>query len=194
MAKRRTIKKTRTTYPSCANKKLLTKKEIALQKTEFPHNSRSIPAITFPSFSSIMLSSINNGLTSLKATMQNITAIFIKTFFSFSISKPYLALFFTTVTIVYFLLITMQVRSSLQKLYHEAQMKQMQANQLKNEARKWQQATIIYPNYRDAYLQLTLLYYQLGDMKQAKQNAEKVFELDPNYQANDVLKMIMERK
>ncbi len=51
-----------------------------------------------------------------------------------------------------------------------------------NEVVYWQKQIELYPEYRDAYLYLSILSYQLGDIKQARLNFDKAIEIDPNYE------------
>lgn len=51
---------------------------------------------------------------------------------------------------------------------------------LVSEKRYWQMVIAKYPQYRDAYLKLATIAYQVGEKEQAKMYIEKVFALDPN--------------
>lgn len=44
----------------------------------------------------------------------------------------------------------------------------------------WKQVLLKKPNYRDAYLELAILYYQIKDDQKSKQMWQKAFNLDPN--------------
>jgi len=47
---------------------------------------------------------------------------------------------------------------------------------------KWQQILADYPDYRDGWLKLTILYLQLGKDDQATQALKNALELNPNYE------------
>lgn len=60
---------------------------------------------------------------------------------------------------------------------------------LKNERAKvqsdisfWKNVVVQKPDYRDAYLELAILEYKLGDKEQAKFYLDKSLILDPNFQ------------
>ncbi len=46
----------------------------------------------------------------------------------------------------------------------------------------WEKLIAFSPTYRDGYLQLAVIYYQLGDADKAHEYISKVYELDPNYE------------
>jgi tetratricopeptide (TPR) repeat protein len=46
----------------------------------------------------------------------------------------------------------------------------------------WEKIIISSPTYRDGYLQLAIIYYQLGNADEASKYLSKVYELDPNYE------------
>ena len=52
---------------------------------------------------------------------------------------------------------------------------------LKNEYTRWQVIAAAKPDYRDAYLRLATLAYQLGNLDASKQWIHRALELDPNY-------------
>lgn len=54
--------------------------------------------------------------------------------------------------------------------------------ELINRINYWKKVVIDYPNYRDGYMQLAILTYQIGNMVASINYVEKVLELDPNYQ------------
>lgn len=53
---------------------------------------------------------------------------------------------------------------------------------IKAEIGYWEKETITKPDYRDAYLQLAVRYFQLYRTDLAKQNLQKAFSLDPNFE------------
>lgn len=46
----------------------------------------------------------------------------------------------------------------------------------------WENRASQYSGYRDAYFTLAVLYYQLHKREKAKENLEKVFQIDPNFE------------
>lgn len=57
----------------------------------------------------------------------------------------------------------------------------------------WEGVVRKYPDYKDAYFQLAILAYQLGEKEEAKQAITKVLELDPNDSTGRELARKMER-
>ena len=57
----------------------------------------------------------------------------------------------------------------------------------------WEKIVEEKPNYRDAYLQLTDLYYRLCENEKAKDYLEKAIELDPNFEAAQELKTLISK-
>ncbi|HSW88838.1 MAG TPA: hypothetical protein VLG12_06775 [Candidatus Saccharimonadales bacterium] len=53
---------------------------------------------------------------------------------------------------------------------------------IKQEITYWQESARKYPGYRDAYFQLALLEYQLGDAQSSQSYLNKVESIDPNFQ------------
>lgn len=58
----------------------------------------------------------------------------------------------------------------------------------------WQKVVEKYKDYRDGYFQLSILEYQLGEMKKARIYLEKVFRLDPNFAKGRELEKILASK
>lgn len=57
-----------------------------------------------------------------------------------------------------------------------------------NEISWWEGVAMQYQGYRDVYLQIATLQYQLGDRRGADESLGKVLELDPNSQDALVLR------
>lgn len=55
----------------------------------------------------------------------------------------------------------------------------------------WQGIANKYKGYRDAYFQLAVLEYKIGDMEKSKQYLKKVFELDPNFEVGIRLEKVL---
>lgn len=63
--------------------------------------------------------------------------------------------------------------------------------QVLKEIRYWEEITGKYIGYRDAYLQLAVLQYQLGEFDRARYFAQKGFAIDPNSQeVGDMLRLL----
>lgn len=59
---------------------------------------------------------------------------------------------------------------------------QRKKEQLQQEASFWESQLKDKPDFRDAYVKLAAIYYQLRDLGKAKENLEKAREVDPNYE------------
>lgn len=70
---------------------------------------------------------------------------------------------------------------SRQRILGAATQKQKQVRQLKQEIESWQKIASASPTYRDAYIQLAIGYWQLAATNEARQNLQRVLELDPNW-------------
>lgn len=55
----------------------------------------------------------------------------------------------------------------------------------------WEKIISAKPNYRDGYLQLAVLYYQVFENEKAKENLEKALELDPNFKPAKEMEKIL---
>ena len=62
---------------------------------------------------------------------------------------------------------------------------------IKNEISFWEKVVFDKPNYRDGYLQLTLLHYQIYEIDQAKEYLQKAKEIDPNFETVKKLEQII---
>lgn len=58
---------------------------------------------------------------------------------------------------------------------------------LVSELSYWQQVAKEYNGYRDVYLRIANLQFQLGKVDEAKKSLEKVLSLDPNFKEANVL-------
>ena len=56
---------------------------------------------------------------------------------------------------------------------------------------EWEEIISEKPDYRDGYLQLALLHYQLYENKRAKEYLQKALELDPNFEAAREMEKIL---
>ncbi|MDO8551464.1 MAG: hypothetical protein Q7S03_02180 [bacterium] len=55
--------------------------------------------------------------------------------------------------------------------------------ELKKKVGDWENIISQTPSYRNGYLELTLLYFKLGEKDKARESLGKALELDPNYEA-----------
>lgn len=78
--------------------------------------------------------------------------------------------------IVLLFLLGMALNTSLNTLKQESAKRQ----QLVAKLHTWELVSDTYPGYRDAYIQLATLAYELGDKNQALSYIEKAQQLDPN--------------
>jgi len=58
----------------------------------------------------------------------------------------------------------------------------------------WKKTASIYPNYRDAYFNIALLDYQVGNISEAKSNLQKALEIDPNFKKGRDLEQVLSSK
>jgi tetratricopeptide (TPR) repeat protein len=54
--------------------------------------------------------------------------------------------------------------------------------EIQKQAQEWQNLLTQYPDYRDGWLQLALLYLKLNEIQEAKKTLEKAQQLSPNYE------------
>jgi len=62
---------------------------------------------------------------------------------------------------------------------------------LKEEVVFWERETEREPNWRDAWLKLSSIYYQLNDLQKAKVAITKTLALDPNYEPTKQLQELI---
>ena len=56
----------------------------------------------------------------------------------------------------------------------------------------WNKEVISKPNYRDGYFSLALIYFQLGDLYNSKENLDKALIIDPNFERGIEFKNYLE--
>lgn len=59
------------------------------------------------------------------------------------------------------------------------------------EITSWENRASQYSGYRDAYFTLAVLYYRLREREKAKENLEKAFQIDPNFEKGRKLELKM---
>ncbi len=67
--------------------------------------------------------------------------------------------------------------------YQIQQVKEVQQQRvvLQSKLTKWEKILSTHPGYRDGYMKLAMLDYQLGDKIDANKNIENALTIDPNY-------------
>lgn len=65
---------------------------------------------------------------------------------------------------------------------------------LSNKINFWQSFTQKYDGYKDAYFQIALLQYQLGNFEKAKESNKKALLLDPGFKDAKSLEILLENK
>ena len=58
----------------------------------------------------------------------------------------------------------------------------------------WQSIANKYEGYKDAYFQMAILDYQLGNFQKAKTENKKALTLDPNFEDAKKLELLLENK
>ena len=74
------------------------------------------------------------------------------------------------------------IAGNIQANIEERKNLEQKREKIKKEITYWQENARKYPGYRDAYFQLALLEYQLGDAQSAQNYINKVEAIDPNFQ------------
>lgn len=60
------------------------------------------------------------------------------------------------------------------------------------EINQWEEVLVNYPGYRDAYLKLAALYWQIHQQEPAREHFQKAKELDPNNEAVKMMEAMIE--
>lgn len=55
------------------------------------------------------------------------------------------------------------------------------------EIAEWERVIIAYPDYRDGYFKLALLYYQIGNRQKARGNISEALRIDPQFENGKIL-------
>lgn len=66
-----------------------------------------------------------------------------------------------------------------------------QPKQIQQEINRWEKITQDFPGYRDAYLKLTQLYFELYQNDKARENLSRAIELDPNFEPTRELEKVL---
>lgn len=83
------------------------------------------------------------------------------------------------------------VGADLQKNIQNKQNLEKERVKVVREIEYWEKTIEKYKNFRDAYFQLAVLNYRLGNFEKAKSFLQKTLELDPNFEeAKDLEKLL----
>lgn len=96
--------------------------------------------------------------------------------------------------LIIFLLVVATVGVDLQKNLRVKEDIDIQRTRLTQELRFWEDFSFKQQNYRDAYLQASILNYKLGNTSKARMYAEKGLILDPNSQDGKKLEQFLVNK
>lgn len=70
----------------------------------------------------------------------------------------------------------------------------IQREQIQGKINFWQSITDKYDGYKDAYFQMAILDYQLGNFQKAKLENQKALTLDPNFEDAKNLENVLDSK
>jgi len=70
----------------------------------------------------------------------------------------------------------------------------LQRQQIQSKINFWQSIADKYDGYKDAYFQMAILDYQLGNFQKAKLENQKTLTLDPNFEDAKNLKEVLDSK
>jgi tetratricopeptide (TPR) repeat protein len=76
--------------------------------------------------------------------------------------------------------------------YAKAQKIIVQRQQMQSKINFWQSIADKYEGYKDAYFQMAVLDYQLGNLQKAKSENKKALSLDPNFTDAQKLEVVLE--
>lgn len=68
-----------------------------------------------------------------------------------------------------------------------------QRSQMQNQINFWQSIADKYQGYKDAYFQIAILEYKLGDLEKARQTNTKALLLDPNFDDAKKLEVLLNK-
>lgn len=88
-------------------------------------------------------------------------------------------------------LATLIVGADLQKNIQKKQSLEKERTRTTKDIEYWEKTIEEYKDFRDAYFQLAVLNYQLGNFAKAKSFLQKTLELDPNFEAARELEQIL---
>jgi tetratricopeptide (TPR) repeat protein len=78
--------------------------------------------------------------------------------------------------------------------YAKTQQILAQRQQIQSKINFWQSIADKYEGYKDAYFQMAILDYQLGNWQKAKLENKKALSLDPNFEDAKKLEEILDKK
>lgn len=83
------------------------------------------------------------------------------------------------------------VGADLQKSIQDKQYIEKERIKIAKEIEYWEKTIEKYKDFRDAYFQLAVLNYRLGNFEKAKDYLRRVFELDPNFKEGRDLEKLL---
>lgn len=75
--------------------------------------------------------------------------------------------------------------------FQEKQKLDAEREKISQEIEHWQGIISKYKNFRDAYFQLAVLEYRVGEFEKAKSYLKKTLELDPNFEKGRELEKLL---
>jgi hypothetical protein len=109
----------------------------------------------------------------------------------------FLFIFATTVVFVIIVVFTVGIGFFSVKVYQNYQkitQINAQRQQIQSKINFWQSIADKYDGYKDAYFQMAILDYSLGNFKKAKMENQKALTLDPNFDDAKNLNVVLENK
>jgi len=78
--------------------------------------------------------------------------------------------------------------------YQQTRQIYAQRQQIQSKINFWQSIADKYPGFKDAYFQMAILDYSLGNFKMAKLENQKTLVLDPNFEDAKKLETVLDKK
>ena len=100
---------------------------------------------------------------------------------------------FQSIATVYILTIGLVLILSLHLLVSLQRQKEInfERTKIESEIKLWEEISQKFPEYKDAYFQLAVLNYKLGNIEPAKYYVEKALFIDPNFEKAKNLQKIL---
>ncbi len=84
--------------------------------------------------------------------------------------------------------VTLDIRQNMAK----KQQLQAQRVKLQSQILKWEKINTQYPGYRDGYLRVAVLAYQVGDIAKARTYVQKTLDVDPYFNEAQILNKLLD--
>lgn len=111
--------------------------------------------------------------------------------------KKYLYYFFVILTFMistFLLISTLILGTKFYNLSNEYRKIRLERSALEQKINFWQSIANKYEGYKDAYFQIAILEYRLGNFKKAQEYNKKALLLDPNFEDSKKLEILLEDK